>query len=136
MFLLTMILHKIKQLFTTDNLISMIIAAFVYSTNTFVLKNYTSGSVLVFCRCYLNDLFCPFFIVAIARIMLAWAGIKVNSFIHIFLLGVAFGLFFEFIGPIINLNSVSDPLDFLCYCLGTIAYFFMTKLFTSSDYTF
>jgi len=129
MFLLTMLFQKIRQFWGMSNIISILAAIVVYMLNTFILKQHTSGIVLSFCRCYLNDLICPFFILAYARGVLAWAGIKTESFWQILLIGTIFGLFFELIGPIINSRSVSDPFDFLCYCLGTILYFFAIKLY-------
>jgi len=41
-----------------------------------------------------------------------------TKYFHFIIVGMAAGVVWEFLGPIINKKSVFDPVDFICYFIG------------------
>lgn len=106
---------------------SIAITAILYVVNKKLLVTYTSGLIHLFCSFYFNDLICPFLFLGISQIMLIWAGCELKSYISIVFLGMAGGIIWEFVGPIINPKSVTDIWDLACYFIGSNGYWFLMK---------
>ena len=105
------------------DLFGMGIALFVYFFNKFVLLSITDGIARYFCQCYLNDLVCPLFFLGCCQIVWRCIGQEIVTYPACLLFGMSGGLVWEYVAPIINSKSVSDPMDLLCYFFGTTLYF-------------
>lgn len=108
--------------FKKRDIISFIFSLLMYCINQAFLKPNTYGAIGYFCRCYFNDLVCPLFFLAATNMMLGLVGNRIQGFRRILVFGLFMSLFWEYIGPLINKNSVSDPIDILFYLIGTGIY--------------
>lgn len=95
----------------------------LYLCNRLALQSVTAGWLHVFCKNHLNDLICPLLFLSVAEVLFIMAGREQTAFPAVFIVGLAAGLIWEYVGPIINPRSTSDPLDLLCYCAGTCLYY-------------
>lgn len=110
------------------NLLGITAALFIYAINKAFLISHTAGTLNYFCRCYLNDLVCPFFFLGYCQILLLWMlNREIKSYWKCMLLMMAAGCVWEYGSPIINSRAVSDPWDLLCYFVGGTVYFLMIK---------
>ena len=110
------------------NLLAASGAMLLYIVNQVILKDYFSGKAGIpmigyFCRCYLNDLLYPLFFLGFCEILLIWIDREIRSFPGLVLLAMSAGLLFEFAGPLVRADAVSDPLDLVCYLTGTCVYY-------------
>lgn len=109
------------------NVYCVIFALFVYLTNKFILSELMQGVAKFFCNSYLNDLFCPLFFLAFANMWLIWAEYEMNTYKICVIVGMIAGLIWEYFAPIINSRAVSDPVDIVCYFVGTNLYYFVLR---------
>lgn len=109
------------------NYLGIAVAACVYAINKSFLITQITGKIGYFCRCYLNDLVCPLFYLGYCQILLLWIGYEIKSFRLCLLLGTISGLIWEYVAPFINSNAVSDPIDIICYFIGTNVYYFFLR---------
>lgn len=104
------------------NILCMGAALSVYCLNKFLLINISSGPIRYFFRCYLNDLVCPLFFLGYCQILFIWVEHELSSYKSCLLLGMSAGIVWEYFAPVINSKAVSDPLDLLCYFIGSTIY--------------
>lgn len=86
-----------------------------------------NGVIGYFFHCYFNDLMAPIFFLSICSIVLKWAGCKTLNLITLIILGMSAGFVWEYFAPAINNTAVTDPMDLVCYFMGTITYYIITK---------
>lgn len=110
------------------NIICMLVSVMVYFFNNSYLKKYTDGLINYFCKNYLNDIFANLVFIPIVVIILSYNGYKIKNTFFIMMIGIVAGMFWEYISPMINKNSVYDPLDLICYLIGTIIYCMLYSL--------
>ena len=110
------------------NGICMGVSLLVYITNKQILIKNTTGIIRYFCQCYLNDLVCPLFFLGFCQYILRWLGHEIHSYKNCLFLGMSAGIFWEYITPLINTRSVSDPYDLLCYFVVITVYFLIMKI--------
>lgn len=91
-----------------------------------VFKNYLTGWLGYFCKCFLNDLICPIFFLAYVQIILIWAGCEIKNYSVILVIGMAAGLIWEYVAPTINPRAVTDIFDLICYFCGINIYYLIT----------
>ena len=101
--------------------------AALYLLNRLILKDVTAGWLHLLCKNHLNDLACPLLFLPAAEVLLIAIGREQTAFPAVFAIGLSAGLIWEYVGPIINPRSTSDPLDLLCYCAGTCLYYGLLK---------
>ena len=95
----------------------------IYILNKKVLINTYKGEESVFLKDYLNDLMAPVFVLLISSIVLRLAGYELNKFWMVMLIGLFAAIVWEFLIPLINQNSVTDPKDLICYMIGALVYY-------------
>ena len=95
----------------------------IYILNKKVLINTYKGEESVFLKDYLNDLMAPVFVLLISIIVLRLAGYELNKFWMVMLIGLFAAIVWEFLIPLINQNSVTDPKDLICYMIGALVYY-------------
>lgn len=96
----------------------------LYIMNGFCLKDAFSGLLRVFFLNHFNDLICPFFILAFSDILLIKARRPIGSLTHIYAIMLPAAFIWECFAPLINAESVADPIDFICYLIGAFAFWF------------
>ena len=64
--------------------------------------------------------------------LLIWSDLEIQTYRNCILFGMISGFVWEYLAPIINPNSVSDPIDLVCYFIGTTIYylFFRNEILT------
>lgn len=72
-------------------------------------------------QCYFNDILAGILLNAIAQIMLTNKGFKYTPYRGLCLTIVA-GIFWEYVAPLFNSKTVSDPLDIIAYLTGFIIF--------------
>lgn len=77
-------------------------------------------------QCYFNDILAGILLNAIAQIMLTNKGLKYTLYRGICLTIVA-GIFWEYIVPLFNSRSFSDPLDIIAYLTGFIIFIIIER---------
>ena len=80
-----------------------------------------------FMQCYFNDILAGILLNAFAQIMLTNKGFKYTPYRGLCLTIVA-GIFWEYIAPLFNSRSVSDPLDIIAYLTGCIILTIINKI--------
>lgn len=95
--------------------------------NKKILIGKMNGVMGYFFHCYFNDLMAPIFFLSICSIVLKWAGCKTLNLITLIILGMSAGFVWEYFAPVINNTAVTDPVDLVCYFMGTITYYIITK---------
>ena len=95
----------------------------IYILNKKVLINTYKGEESVFLKDYLNDLMAPVFVLLISSIVLRLAGYELNKFWMVMLIGLFAAIVWEFLIPLINQNSVTDPKDLICYMIPALVYY-------------
>lgn len=71
----------------------------------------------------------PLFFLSICSLILSWAGYKFINFYVILTFGMSAGIVWEYITPLINPKSTTDPFDLICYFIGTVNYYMLIKFF-------
>ena len=113
------------------NAILIVSVLFLYFLNNSVLKNITTGIVYEYCVCYLNDLICPLFFLAYSNLLLITVRKELTSLRSILLVSIPAGLIWEFVAPLMKSSSVTDPIDLICYLLGSLIYWWILKTATA-----
>lgn len=116
------------------NLLCICISVGVYIANNYLIKNITQGFFRYICVNYLNDFMCPLFFLGVSEILLIYADVEIQSLGGILMIICAAGFVWEIIGPIININSVGDCIDFVCYIIGGIVYYSILKIESTLHY--
>ena len=98
----------------------------LYGLNRLFLRQ-APGEIGLFCRCSLNDLICPLFVIPAAQIILGGIGIKVRKYRPLFVFTLFCGIIWEFVIPVWKKDSVYDPWDLLFYFAGMHIYYFLMK---------
>lgn len=80
-----------------------------------------------FMQCYFNDILAGILLNAFAQIMLTNKDFKYTPYRGLCLTIVA-GIFWEYIAPLFNSRSVSDPLDIIAYLAGFIILTIINKI--------
>lgn len=101
----------------------IVVAVIIYSFNKLVLIPFSDGAIHDFSTCYLNDLACPFLFLGYSQLWLSWCGFRIRRLIPLLLLTVSAGLVWEVIAPIVLQTAIGDPLDMVCYVLGSFIYY-------------
>lgn len=78
-------------------------------------------------KCYFNDILAGILLNAIAQIMLTNKGFKYTPYRGLCLTLVA-GIFWEYITPLFNSRSISDPLDIVAYLTGFLILTIINKI--------
>lgn len=78
-------------------------------------------------QCYFNDILAGILLNAIAQIMLTNKGFKYTPYRGLYLTIVA-GIFWEYITPLFNSRSISDPLDIVAYLTGFLILTIINKI--------
>ncbi len=113
------------------NIILIQLAIVAYLINNLFFKVYTSGAVQHFFVCYFNDLICPLLFFSYMNILLITLNIEINKLWTVLLIAICIGCVWELITPLIKTSSIRDPVDFLCYIIGSVLYW-LILCFTSN----
>ena len=106
----------------------IMVVALLYLLNALLFKKQTTGCLNDFFICYFDDIICPVLFLPYCNILLRQRDIEIMGFYKVLFWCLIFGLVWEYIGPIINTKSISDPIDLLCYKLGGIIYWGLRKV--------
>ena len=115
------------------NVVLLFGSSLIYICNRLFFQKLARGSLLLFCKCYLNDLLFPLWYLSIANILLITADFELKSFTPVFAVGLLTGLFWEYVAPLLNPKSVSDPVDLMCYLAGTVLYYSIYKMYSRAE---
>lgn len=108
------------------HIMSMSICLIVFILNNVLLKDITTGTLTMFCRCYLNDLVCPLFFLGYCQVIFIWIKNEIKSYSILLLIGMMAGVIWEYFAPVINPKAITDPFDLLCYFIGINIYYAIT----------
>lgn len=108
-------------------LILMLMILLLYCMNRFWFTVSTDGWIQYICRCHVNDLLAPLFILNFAYICLKEAGYEMKSYIVILLIGMSAAFCWEYVIPLIKSSSVTDVYDLFSYFIGTNLYYVIQK---------
>lgn len=109
------------------NILSILSVASLYLVNNKFIKPNTKGLIHVFFVSYFNDLLCPCLFLAYTNLLLITCGREVIYLKTLLLLSLVAGCVWEFASPYLKSGAVTDPIDFLCYIFGAIAYWSLLK---------
>lgn len=104
------------------NPVLMIGVLALYCANNHYLKFQTDGVLRLFFVCYFNDLICPLFFFAYANLLLLTVGRELHKLWCIALIGLGISLIWEFFAPVLKPTATADPVDIICYLLGSTGY--------------
>jgi hypothetical protein len=116
----------------TDPIAICVIAA-LYLLNNQIFKQNTAGALGDFLTCYFNDLMAPICLLAYSNILLGTRGKRLCRIGHILLFCLCAGLVWEFLAPLINAGSVTDPADIAAYLSGGSLYWIIEKIRTRKN---
>ena len=100
----------------------------IYVFNRAWLTDIVDGYLWIFCKYHLNDLICLLVVLPYIEILLIIINHEITSFSGIFLLSFVCAVIWELLIPLVKQDSISDPIDFLCYLIGGITYWMLLKL--------
>ncbi len=100
----------------------MILFLIIYILNKTCITNLVEGTAWIFCKYYLDDLICLLIVLPYIEILLIIINQEINSFLGIFIVSIICAIIWELIIPSVKPDSISDPIDFLCYIIGGIIY--------------
>ena len=104
------------------NIAFIIIFMGLYTLNRLFLIHITEGVTNQFCRWHLNDLICPLVILPYIEVLVLSNGYEIVSIVKIISIGLCCAFIWEYVIPIFKVSSISDPLDVVCYLLGSFLY--------------
>ncbi|MBU9711383.1 hypothetical protein [Evansella tamaricis] len=111
------------------NFVSILISTGAYLLNNTLLKETFDHN---FFYGYFNDIFGGIMIVALANLFIC-VGKQNNYYLgnlkRILLFTFGVGLFWEYVTPVYNSSSVSDPWDIVAYMTGGGLYWLIDKFF-------
>ena len=116
------------------NIISMVIVSALYVLNNTCIKPNTIGKFHVFMVSYFNDLICPLWFLAYVNLLLITNDKEIIHLWKLLTICLMAGLVWEFVAPLVKKGSVTDPLDLVCYAIGTLAYWIILKGVTRKRY--
>ena len=110
------------------DLLCFVFSGIVYCLNKLILIDNSKGAIHYFLMCYLNDLMAPIFVLAISSMIFQCIGYELNRFSVIMAIGLFAALIWEFVIPMFKAESVTDPIDFLCYIIGAGVFYLIKRL--------
>lgn len=97
--------------------------AVLYIANRLVIRECTSHTLLgPFFNGYFNDLLAPSALLALSNIIFSLRGFWVAKPLPVLAITAFAGMCWEYLAPMINPASVTDPLDLVVYFAGGFAY--------------
>ena len=82
---------------------------------------------------HFNDFICPLWFLSIANFLFILIGHELTTSTPLLGIGLSAGLIWEYAAPFLNPASVSDPIDMICYLLGTYLYYFLLRYVIMKD---
>ena len=109
------------------NVILLFCVSGLYFINNHYFKNYSSGNIQLFFICYFNDLLCPLFFFSYSNLLLLTIDKELCKIKSICIVGICVSLIWEFFAPLIKPSSTTDLIDIICYMIGSITYWGITR---------
>lgn len=97
--------------------------------NNRYLKLCFTGPARLFFVGYFNDLICPLLFFSYANLLLLTVQKELRRLWHILLIGLCVSAVWEGVAPLVKPTAVADPLDVVCYLIGSAAYGGLLHLF-------
>lgn len=115
------------------------IVIFVVSITLCLINRKIQGIITLyplhfFLTCYFNDVVGAIGFVAYCNVLLNIFNKSIKKALHIELLMLLCGLFWEYITPLFRNDTTSDILDIVAYMCGGIIYWFVIKINTKNVY--
>ena len=115
------------------NLVLLLGVLGLYFLNNLYLKAHLDGWLQTFFVCFFNDLMCPLFFFSYANMLLLTINKEWHRLWFICLIGICVSFVWEFFAPVIKPTSTTDPLDILCYMVGSVVYWAILHLVRKTD---
>ena len=110
------------------NFYLVIISFSVYCLNQLFFKAQTNGWIHYLLQCHFNDVLAGLLLMSYSNFLLSIHEKAITKLHQIILYCLLVGLFWEYVIPLIKTNSVSDPIDILCYIIGGMIYWCFYRL--------
>ena len=122
-----MILSNVIIKLRNKNFIIMSICLFLYSLNQLFFKNIDINLLNEFFNSYFNDLLSTPLYFSYLNFLLSFVKKEIIGLKNLLIITVICSFLAEYLAIFIRPNSVSDPLDVLCYFIGTFIYWGIIK---------
>lgn len=100
----------------------MILVLCLYLINNCILKIHSAGALHIFLCSHFNDLLCPLFLLSYANLLLLTVGREIRQLRWMMLICLVASFVWEWGAPLIKPHAVADPVDVVCYLLGSMIY--------------
>lgn len=115
------------------NFVLIFFVIMLYLINNNLIKPNTTGIVHIFFVSFFNDLLCPYFFLAYANLLLITCDREMTKIKVLLLVCLAAGCVWEFVAPYMKRDSVTDPLDLMCYAISTVGYWKLLNIIIKQD---
>ena len=100
------------------DIVILLVTSILYWVNVAFLR---PRGIFIFVS-YFNDLCCGLWFPAYVNFLLSFARKRIAKLSHLLAFMLFWGIVWEFVAPLINSRSTTDPVDLVCYLLGTVFY--------------
>lgn len=104
------------------NIILIVSVIGAYLLNNLFLKKNSTGIIHYFFMCHFNDLICPLLFFSYINLLLLTVDKELTSLWKICLISICTSFVWEVWAPLVKKSSITDPIDVVCYFLGSIIY--------------
>jgi len=111
-----------------ENSLIFITAVFLHLLNRFFLLNIDNYCLHYFFSCYFDDLLAPLLLFSYINLLLSIYNKKIYSLKYLIVFILLVSIVWEYLIVFAKPTSVSDPIDVLCYVLGTVIYWMIHKM--------
>jgi hypothetical protein len=113
---------NLKKLHRLENISIFFTCVILHLMNVLVFLKINNSSLHYFFSGYFDDLLAPILLLSYVNLILSIYNKKIYTLRYLILFILLVSIVWEYLVVYIKPDSVSDPLDILCYILGTIIY--------------
>jgi hypothetical protein len=113
-----------------ENYLILIICVLLFDFNKLIFLNISYYHLNYFFSGYFDDLLAPILLFSYMNLVLSFINKKIYSIKYLILIIILCSFVWEYLVIFIKPGSVSDPIDILCYFIGTLIYWIIYKNWT------
>jgi len=116
-----------RKYYRIENILIFILCVLLYLLNTHIFSHINNYEIHYFFTSYFDDLMAPLLLFSYINLLLSLRNEEIYSLKYLIIIIIVCSFVWEYLVIFVKPTSIQDPIDVLCYVLGTLIYWIIHK---------
>lgn len=116
-----------RKYYRLENILIFTVCVLLYLLNIHIFSNLNNYEIHYFFTGYFDDIMAPLLLFSYINLLLSLRNEEIYSLKYLIIIIIVCSFVWEYLVLFVKPTTVSDPVDILCYFLGTLIYWIIYK---------